>query len=154
MKENITLSQNDQGIDNTFEVLGKKYTSDNIFELTRNKYSEKEDLLMISEYLKMQPDGTYMAIISGLDPTTINQILKGNFRKSQNREHTKVVGELVRCLIELRWAGRCGPRTKSAVDWLENGRVRTSEGIKSPLKIFSNTKLATEARDETYAAMF
>ena len=116
--------------------------------------TEKEDLLTTSEYLGIRPDGIYMLIISGLNPDILTLVLNGSLEESSNRNHTKIVGDLTR-ILRLHSAFTTGNplRGEPAINWLETGKIHTSEGEKTPLEVFADTKLATETRDEAIAAL-
>jgi hypothetical protein len=111
--------------------------------------TEKEDLLTTADYLMLKSNGIYMLVISGLNPDTLTMVLSGDLEESPNREHTRVVGDLTRALMARREITTgVSSRGATSINWLETSKVRTSEGAKTPLEVYANNKLATEARDE------
>lgn len=124
-------------------------------ERNRRIPTERADLLAIAEYLGLEPNDAHMSIISGLDPEALIRVLDGQLKESPKREHIRVVGDLIRTQRQIRLMNTGNPsRGGSAIEWLETASVRTSEGSKTPLEIYANTKLATEARDEAARSLF
>ena len=117
-------------------------------------YTEKEDLDTIADYLQVEPTGTEMQRITGLSASTLSAVLKGQTASSRRREHTAIVGALIRAMARHRELATGSPeRPRSAKGWLYAAVVKTPHGAKRPIEILADTNLAWEALAAASAAL-
>jgi len=113
---------------------------------------EREDLETILSYLAIPQSSAEAERITGLAKSTISELLNGRRARGTHRQrHIAIVAALIRELRAIRQASTGTPeRGKTALGWLHAGRIRTSQGVRTPLEVLADTALAQEALDSLY----